>query len=120
MKMIDGSIVNIITEPEKEISIKMKHGQQEYSQEFTRKVLNSVRVRELKQQLIDDATVGFSFKDFTLLLTSVNKDGVTDNVLLQDESLPPHLCGVSDNMRTTTIGGSINRGGTISNTFQEI
>ena len=105
--IIDGSTVNIVIEPEKEISIKMKHGQQEYTQEFTRKVMNSMRVRELKQQLIDDATVGFSFKDFTLLLTSVNKDGATGKILLQDGSLPLHLCGVSDNMRMTIIGGSV-------------
>ena len=85
----------------------MKHGPQEYTQEFTRKVTNSTRVRELKQQLIDDGTVGFSFKDFTLLLNSVNKDGVTDNVLLQAESLPLHLCSMSDNMIITIIGGSI-------------
>ena len=102
---IDGS--NIVIEPEKEISIKMKHGPQEYTQEFTRKVMNSMRLRELKQQLIDGGTVGFSFKDFTLVLTSVDKDGATDNVLLQDESLPLHLCGVSDNMRITIIGSSI-------------
>ena len=29
--IIDGSTVNIIIEPEKEISIKMKHGPQEYT-----------------------------------------------------------------------------------------
>ena len=101
--IIDGSTVNIVIEPEKEISIKMKLG----PKEFTHKVKSSLGVRDLKQQLIDDDTVGFWRKDFSLLVTPVNKNGFTDNVLLQDESLPLHLCGVSNNVRITIIGGSI-------------
>ena len=42
--IIDGSTVNIVIEPEKEINLKMKLG----PKEFTHKVMSSVRVRKLK------------------------------------------------------------------------
>ena len=61
--IIDGSTVNIVIEPEKEIRLTiMKLG----PLGFTYKVMNSVRVRELKQQLIDGGSVGFSINDFQL------------------------------------------------------
>ena len=101
--IIDGSTVNIVIEPDKEINLEIKLG----PKEFTHKVLNSVRMHELKQQLIDGGNVGFKFKDFSLLLTSVNKDGVADNVLLQDESLPLHLYGVGDNTTLRAMGGRV-------------
>ena len=101
--IIDGSTVNIVIEPEREISLNMNLGPLKFAQ----KVMNSVRVRELKQQLIDDGNVGFKFKDFTLLLTSVNKDEIAADIPLQDESLPLHLHGVGDNTTLRVIGGRV-------------
>ena len=92
--IIDGSTVNIVIEPEKEINIKIKWG----ILESTRNVSNSVRVRDLKQQLIDGGT--FGFKNFSLSVCVDDNDGITETISLEDESLRLHLCGVVDN---TTI-----------------
>ena len=94
--IIDGSTVNIIIEPDKKINLKMKLGPKEFSQ----KVLNSVRVRELKQQLIDGGTVGFKANAFTLLISTDDNDEVATDIPLVDESLPLHLYRMGDN---TTI-----------------
>ena len=98
--IIDGSTVNIVIEPEKEINMPIKLG----SKEFSHKVLNSVRVRELKQQLIDGGNVGFSINEFQLILSAVDSDW---NICLEDESLPLHLCGVGDNSVLRMIGDNI-------------
>ena len=99
----DGSTVNIIIEPDKEISLKLKLG----PKQFTQKVKSSVRVRDLKQHLIDGGTVGFSINEFQLIISADDNDGITEDVLLQDESLPLHLCGVGDNMTLRIIAGNI-------------
>ena len=91
--IIDGSTVNIVIEPDKELNIKMKLG----PKEFTHKVKSSVRVRELKQQLIDGGNVGF--KNFSLVLREI-----TDGFALEDDSLPLHLCGVGDDTMIWIIG----------------
>ena len=114
--IIDGSTVNIVIEPEKEISIKMKLG----PKEFTQKVSNSMCVRELKQQLIDGDIVGFSINEFQLLMPGVKIERITDftlpftavdndriTMLLRDESLPLHLYGMDDNTRIKIVGWSI-------------
>ena len=99
----DGSTVNIVIEPDKEISIKMKLG----PKEFTHKVMNSVRLRELKQQLIDGDIVGFSLEDLTLIVSADDNHGVNNDIPLDDESLPLHLCGVSDDMILKIMGEKI-------------
>ena len=101
--IIDGSTVNIVIEPEKEINLCIKLG----PTEFTHKVLSSVRVRELKQQLIDGGCVGFKFKDFGLVVSSDNDYENTHDISLLDESLPLHLCGVGDDTKLRIIGGRI-------------
>ena len=78
--IIDGSTVNIVIEPEKEINIKIKWG----ILESTRNVSNSVRVRDLKQQLIDGGT--FGFKNFSLSVCVDDNDGITEIISLEDES----------------------------------
>ena len=88
--IIDGSIVNIVIEPEKEINLLVKLG----PKVFTHKMKSSVRVHDLKQQLIDDGSVGFSINEFQLILSAVDNHG---NICLEDESLPLHLYGVGDN-----------------------
>ena len=55
---------------------------------------SSVRVHDLKQQLIDDGSVGFSINEFQLILSAVDNHG---NICLVDESLPLHLYAVGDN-----------------------
>ena len=116
--IIDGSTVNIVIEPDKEITIQIMLGPQKnkYSLtglrinlglKFTQKVLNSVRVRELKQQLIDGGSVGFMMSEFTLMIPADDNDGVTADVLLEDELLPLHLYGVGDNTKIKIIGWSI-------------
>ena len=101
--IIDGSTVNIVIEPEKEIILKIKLG----GLESTQNVSSSVRVRELKQQLIDGGILGFKFKDFSLLVPCANNDGIPANILLQDESLPLHLCGISDQTAIKILGGRV-------------
>ena len=97
----DGSTVNIVIEPEKEISIKIKWG----PLLSTQNVSSSVRVRELKQQLIDGDRVGF--KNFSLSFSADDNDGVAADVPLEDESLPLHLCGVNDNTTIRVIGDNV-------------
>ena len=92
--IIDGSTVNIVIEPDKEINLNMKLG----PKEFTQKVSNSMGVRNFKQQLIDCGSVGFILDEFTLVIPADDNDGINDDIPLDDESLPLHLCGVSDNM----------------------
>ena len=101
--IIDGSTINIVIEPEKEISIKMKLG----PKEFTHKVMNSLRVRDLKHQLIDGGTVGFLLEDLTLIVSADDNDCVTDDIPLEDDSLPLYLYGVSDNMTVKIMGEKI-------------
>ena len=101
--IIDGSTVNIVIEPDKEINLNMKLG----PTEFSHKVLNSLRVRELKQRLIDDDTVGFMLDEFTLMIPADNNYGITADVPVEDESLPLHLYGVGDNTKFKIIGWSI-------------
>ena len=96
----DGSAVNIVIEPDKEISLQIKLG----PKVFSRKVLNSVRVRELKQQLIDGGNVGFSLEDLTLIVSADDNDDITDDIHLDDDSLPLYLCWVSDNMILKIMG----------------
>ena len=99
--IIDGSTVNIVIEPEKEINLQIKLG----PKEFTHKVSSSLRVRELKQQLIDGGTVGFT--NFSLIISSSENAEITDDVPLEDESLPLHLCGVGDNSVLRMIGDNV-------------
>ena len=94
----DGSTVNIVIEPDKEINLMLMLG----PKEFTHKVSSSMRVHELKQKLIDGNIVGF--KNFSLIISADDHDGVTDDVTLEDESLPLHLCGVGDNTNIRIIG----------------
>ena len=97
--IIDGSTVNIVIEPDKEIDLQIKLG----PKVFSRKVMSSVRVRELKQKLIDDGNVGFSINEFQLLRFSTWYK--TDP--LEDESLPLHLYAVDDNTSIKIVGWSI-------------
>ena len=105
-EIIDGSTVNIVIEPEKEIKLRMKLG----PKEFIYQVSNSVRVRELKQQLIDGDIVGFSINEFQLFMNkriAVEDNDEGNDVLLEDESLPLHLLGVADNTKIKIMGWSI-------------
>ena len=100
--IIDGSTINIIIEPDKEINLTFKLG----PKEFTHKVKSSVRLRELKQQLIDGNIVGFKPNAFTLNISADDNDRMADVPLL-DESLPLHLYGVGDNTTIRIIGGRV-------------
>ena len=99
----DGSTVNIVIEPEKEINLHMSLG----SWQFTYKVNNSLRMCDLKQSLIDGGTVGFALNEFQLLISIDGNDEIPDDIPLHDELLPLHLCGVGDNTRLRIICGSI-------------
>ena len=99
--IIDGSTVNIVIEPDKEINLRIKLG----PKEFSHKVKSSLRLRELKQQLIDGGSVGF--KNFSLIISSSENTEITDDVPLEDESLPLHLFGVSDNSVLRMIGDNV-------------
>ena len=101
--IIDGSTVNIVIEPDKEIRLQIKLG----PKVFSHKVLNSVRVRELKQQLIDGGTVGFLLEDLTLIVSADDNDDINDDIPLDDDSLPLHLYGLSDNITLKIMGQKI-------------
>ena len=89
----DGSTVNIIIEPDRKINLCVKLS----PKKVTCSVDNSLRLRNLKQQLIDGGIVGFMLSEFILVISSEENKGITEDITLDDESLPLHLCGVSDN-----------------------
>ena len=95
----DGSTVNIVIEPDKEISLQVKLG----PKVVTCSVSNSLSVRELKQHLIDGGVVGFASNEFIILFSAADNDGIPADVLLQDESLPLHMHGVRDDTTVRTI-----------------
>ena len=99
----DGSTLNIVLEPEKEIDLHTSLG----SWQFTYKVNNSVRVCDLKLSLTDGGFVGLAHHDFQLLISGNGNDEIPDDIPLHDELLPLHLCGVGDNTRLRIICGSI-------------
>ena len=94
--IIDGSTVNIFIEPEKEINLCVKLG----PIEIACNVKSSMCMGALKQQLIDRGTVGFGLSEFSLVKSTDENDGIS----LQDDSLPLHLHGVSDNTTLKVIG----------------
>ena len=98
----DGSTVNIVIEPNKVLNLTIKLG----PKSVTYNVNSSLRVYELKQVLIDGDTVGFAPTDFTLICADDNH-GFAANALLEDESIPLHLCGVGDNSTITIVGHSV-------------
>ena len=101
--IIDGSTVNIVIAPDIETNLTIKHG----PKEVTCSVSWSVRVRDLKQQLIDGGIVSFMLNEFELIISSNDNDGTTDNVPMQDESLPLYLYGVSDKNTIRVISGKV-------------
>ena len=92
--IIDGSMVNSVIEPDKEINLNIKLS----PKQFSHKVSISVRLRDFKQQLTDGGIVGFLLDEFTLVITADDNNDVNDNIPLDDDSLPLHLFGVSDNI----------------------
>ena len=99
----DGSTVNIVIEPDKEINLQIKLG----SKEITYTVNNSVRICSLKQQLINDGIIGLPLDRFSLMISADQKEGIPEDVLLLDESLPLHLCGAHDQTTINIIGGRV-------------
>ena len=99
----DGSTVNIVIEPDKEINLQIKLG----SKEITYKANNSVCICSLKKQLINDGTVGLPLDIFSLMISTDQKEGITKDVLLLDESLPLHLCGIDDKTAINVIVGRV-------------
>ena len=78
------------------------------SWQLTYKVNNSVRMRDLKQSLIDDGTVGLALDEFQLLISDNGNDKTPSYMPPHDELLLPlHLCGLVNNTRLRIIGGSI-------------
>ena len=99
----DGSTVNIIVEPDKQINIILKLGPKRihYS------VNPSLRTRELKKQLVDGGVVGFASEEMALRLSTDNNATISADTWLSEDSLPLHLHGVSDNTVITVEGGII-------------
>ena len=96
----DGSTINIVIEPDKEINLTMKLG----PKEFTHRVKSSVRVRQLKQQLIDGGNVGFSIDEFQLILSAEDNCRILSDVPLAEGSLPLHLYNVGNNCTLKIVG----------------
>ena len=66
-----------------------------------------MRVRELKQQMIDGGIVGFALNQFSLILPADDNHGLSADTILEDESLPLHLFKVGDNTTIKIIGSNI-------------
>ena len=98
----DGSTVNIVTEPEKEIKLRVKLG----PKEVTCSVINSMRMRDMKQKLVDGGIVGFSLGEFTLRTPTADIDRMTNGIPSQEE-LPLHLCGISDNVTLKVVSETV-------------
>ena len=77
---------------EKPINSRIKFG----PKKVTSSVSNSVRVRNLKQQLIDGGTVGFELDEFSLLVSAGDNHTITEDIFLDDESVPLHQHKLSD------------------------
>ena len=88
---------------DKEIILKVKLG----PKEDTCSVKNSLRVRDLKQQLIDGGTVGYEPDEFSLIVSADDNDGTTEDISLNDDSQPLHLYGVDDNTTIRIVSRSI-------------
>ena len=99
----DGSTVNIAIEPDKEINLQIKLG----SKEITYKVKRSKHTCSLKKQLTNDGTVGLPLDMFSLMISTDQKEGMTKDVLLLDESLPLYLCGIDDKTAINVIIGRV-------------
>ena len=99
----DGSTINIVIEPAKEINLHVKHG----PRVVTCSVNNSLGLRDLKQKLIDDDIIGFSFDEFGLFLSADDNDGLVSDISLEDNLLPLNLCGVGDDTTIRILGGSV-------------
>ena len=89
----DGTTINIIIEPDRKINLCVKLG----PKKVTWSVDNSLRLRDLKPQLIDGAIVGFMLSEFTLVISADDNNGITEDITIEDESLPLHLCIIIDN-----------------------
>ena len=66
-----------------------------------------MHICSLKQQLIDDGIVGLPLDMFSLMISADQKEGITEDLLFLDESLPLHLCGVHDKTTINIIGGRV-------------
>ena len=100
-RITDDSIVNIVIEPDKEISLRMAFG----PKEFIYKVCSSMSLSELKQQLTDGGTVRFATDEFSLLFSAA-ADSQADTPLL-DESLPLHLYQVANDSKIQIVSGNV-------------
>ena len=99
----DGSIINIVIEPDKDVKLCVKFG----PKSVTCSVSNSMRMRDLKQQLIDGGAVGYELDEFNLLVSADDNLAIPEDIFLEDDSLPLHLWGVSDKTTMRIISRSI-------------
>ena len=85
--IIDGSTVNIVIEPDKEINLKIRFG----PESFSRKLKRSRSVRYLKQRMINAEQVALVQEDFDLVQISDAKKKI-----VLEASLPLHYYGLTD------------------------
>ena len=99
----DGSTVSIVIEPEKKLNLTMKLGPKTWK----KTVSNSERVCDLKTQLVEGRQVIYAVNEIELIVTADDNDGIEADILLGDDSLPLHMCAVSNNMVIKVIGGKV-------------
>ena len=99
-KITDSSIA---AEHENKIRLHVKMG----PKEITCSMSSSVRVRDLKQKLIDGGTVGFEPDEFSLIVSADDNAGITEDISLHDDSQPLHLYGVNDKSTIRIISRSV-------------
>ena len=125
-QITDGSTINIIIEPAKEINLHILMS----PMQIIYGVNNSMFTCDLKQLLVDSGVVAWALDEFQLLISSDFDDVDDDNendaddhdndgdddddddeipsaVPLHNELLPLHLCGVGDKTRLKIVGRNI-------------
>ena len=107
-QITDGSTINIVIEPAKDIALSTVMG----PLITTHKVNNSMLLCDLKQLLVDNGVVAWALDEFQLLISSNDDDENDDDRIYYDihpcdELLPLHLCGMVNKTTLKIFGRNI-------------
>ena len=105
-QLTHGATVNIVTEPEKNVNLKVKIGQKKVA--IT--VSNCVSDYQLKKQLIQNDVVGFTAREMKLVVQNGDGDdydGECEDTSISDMSFPLHLYGIGENTTVEVSGENV-------------
>ena len=95
----DGNTVNVLIEPEHDISIEVQCGPKVYKHN----VSNCMTVKELKMLFIESNQVTFLYKEFNFE-TYVTSKGIKQKQFLDDETLPLHFFSLDKYVKVKVVG----------------